>query len=1443
MSSLKSAAGSEGSDRPQSETITGAAGSVHEVNVTPARRGRVGRAPMTSQGGHRGLLRCIPVVMVAVVALAATAPIWAPASAATASGTAAAGTPAVPSAAVGTPAVPPAGSAYLGGFVDPNGQALTSSDPTGGTAAIQPELTALTSLDQDLGRPLSIVQVSQGWQGSVPQSQLAQIFADGAIPMITWSCGDSDANVSSGADDAMISALARQLASSGMPIFLRWFADPNVSNTASNSCLGSAGPSGYTEAFDHIHSLFAAAGAHNVSFVWSVDTTDGTDTDWSSYYPGAADVGWIAADGYDQSTGAPSAGTVVDEFGSWYGQFAPIGKPLMISDTGAPASAQHAYIRQLVTEVPAKLPLVRAMVYFDAPDLATGIHYQFGTSGLFTFADVSHRPFLLPPRTATTTTAAANPDHVTSGAQVDLTPTVESSDGGGTVAFSDNGQPITGCGAVPLTQSSVCQTSSLPQGVSSVVATFSGDSTHGSSQSAPVDVTVGLATRASAATSSATGASSSAGSSSANQLQTGTIPRAPAIAAALGRKPNVPPAGSAYVGAFVDQQGSDNPLSGIGSLTSELNDLPGFNQLLTRPLSIVPVYQSWADPIEVTQLDQIIASGAIPMITWNCGDTDGDIVSGRNDDTEIISQEATILAQSAIPVLLRWFPDPNVEPADQNCLGTGTPSQQGAGYQQAFQYIHRLFVAAGANNVSFVWSLQTTGDINNDFASFYPGTNSVDWIAADADDPAGTTTPAEMESDIQSWYSTFKSDNTPMMLSQLAVRPGAQAAILQQLATDLPKMFPLIRGLVYLDTRIASTYYQLDAAGQLAFEALSKQEYFRPKLGRTQTTASVSPDPVGLDQDVHIMANVNTPDLGGYLTFRDNGALLTNCEAVPVNLASECDTSSLVPGTNDIEVSYSGDAISSPSELPGLDVFVSSTGTDSNQPAIPVPQGCTTPPCPSAYLGGWVRPQVVGVAETYGQAVDQELKDLPTLNAGLGRPLSVVHVYETWRHTASDKVLRSVLADGATPIIDWACGQSDASIIAGQDDAAISGYARQLAALKAPLFLRWYWEPNFPDSHDALACLGSLGPSGYVQAFRHIYDLFQAAGATNVSFVWAIGMAGGDRDWINYYPGSAYVGWIAADGYIRTTGGLSSSFEEKFDSWYATFAPYGKPMMVSETAAEAGQQGAFLNQIADEIPSYFPLLKGLMYFDAPGNGGQNTYPLGQQGMPEFQKLSQSPLFQPQRSATTLAISPSTTQADIGQPVILSATLSNTDLGGSLSFFSNGAPVARCQNIPIDLTTSCTMPEPSTGASNVSAVYSGDAQYSESLSHAVSIGVIPAVPRPPSTVRLPTLSFPPESAFLGLPTIGSVPGFGLPGFGGSLFSFPIMLRLPRFSDPSYPAGSSDSYPIGLGAAVSGGGGFGTAALPVCFALLACLIMYAAVTWTQDRRRSKKKVTPA
>jgi hypothetical protein len=93
--------------------------------------------------------------------------------------------------------------------------------------------------------------------------------------------------------------------------------------------------------------------------------------------------------------------------------------------------------------------------------------------------------------TATAITSSANPSTVHQ--QVTFTATISPTPDGGTVAFADNGTPISGCGAVAVSVSTgvaTCQTSFGTGGSHPIVATYSGGPNYQTSASSTLTQTV-----------------------------------------------------------------------------------------------------------------------------------------------------------------------------------------------------------------------------------------------------------------------------------------------------------------------------------------------------------------------------------------------------------------------------------------------------------------------------------------------------------------------------------------------------------------------------------------------------------------------------------------------------------------------------------------------------------------------------------------------------------------------------------------------------------------------------------------------------------------------------------------------------------------------------------------------------------------------------------------
>jgi hypothetical protein len=265
-------------------------------------------------------------------------------------------------------------------------------------------------------------------------------------------------------------------------------------------------------------------------------------------------------------------------------------------------------------------------------------------------------------------------------------------------------------------------------------------------------------------------------------------------------------------------------------------------------------------------------------------------------------------------------------------------------------------------------------------------------------------------------------------------------------------------------------------------------------------------------------------------------------------------------------------------------------------------------PATGAYLGAWLNP--IGAAK--GSFV-AETQALPSLQAAIGRPLTLLHLYVGFNNLPPVAQLRTIDSNGSLPILDWACPPSAAAVVSGSDDTQITAEAQALKSFGRPVFLRWCWEMNLVASHP-----GVESPATFVAAWRHIWTIFQNVGATNVSFVWCPARSGHDPR--PYYPGDGYVDWIGVDGYDRTGTG---TFDSIFGAFYATWSVHAKPMMVVETGSPASNQVAYLDSVATEMPN-MPLFKGFVYFDAVGP--MNDWRLGPAGLTAFGQLARNPYF-------------------------------------------------------------------------------------------------------------------------------------------------------------------------------------------------------------------------
>jgi hypothetical protein len=266
------------------------------------------------------------------------------------------------------------------------------------------DMNAVTSFVTNTRKAPSIIHFYQSFMdcalsctfNPLPTTQFSEIRQRGAIPMLSWGSdttpvGSEGSNLSlsaiaDGSLDGYLTRVARQAKRWGHPFFLRfdwemngnWFpwgvATPG--NTAAE----------YVAAWRHVHDVFAAQGANNVTWVWCPNT--GWDTSQRDQYPGNAYVDWTCLDGYNWGTG----GTFGESYGGWQSfskiykksyrallKVAP-NKPIMVGEFASTniGGSKPRWIANALATIPRKFKKIAAIVYFDDAD--SGMDWPINSS-------------------------------------------------------------------------------------------------------------------------------------------------------------------------------------------------------------------------------------------------------------------------------------------------------------------------------------------------------------------------------------------------------------------------------------------------------------------------------------------------------------------------------------------------------------------------------------------------------------------------------------------------------------------------------------------------------------------------------------------------------------------------------------------------------------------------------------------------------------------------------------------------------------------------------------------------------------------------------------------------------------------------------------------------------------------------------------------------------
>jgi beta-mannanase len=260
------------------------------------------------------------------------------------------------------------------------------------------------------------------------------------------------------------------------------------------------------------------------------------------------------------------------------------------------------------------------------------------------------------------------------------------------------------------------------------------------------------------------------------------------------------------------------------------------------------------------------------------------------------------------------------------------------------------------------------------------------------------------------------------------------------------------------------------------------------------------------------------------------------------------------------------------------------------------PTTTTTAPQPPPSLSSILVPDSGALWGTTEFSYDWEARQ--------GRKFDIVHSYHQWADAFPTAAERDFANGGRILLLNWKpppVSGSWAEVAGGKHDAQIMTTANRLKSFGRKMFLAFHHEPE-----DNVGAYGSA--TDYARAFRHIHDVFDRVGASNVIWVWNVmGYMGWQSMLDELYPGDQYVDWIAYDPYNWygcRAGAKPQTFAEitkPFYDWTAANHS-SKPLMLAEFGLREQpdgslSKGAWLRDAVSTLRTSRTRIKAVVYFN------------------------------------------------------------------------------------------------------------------------------------------------------------------------------------------------------------------------------------------------------
>ena len=278
------------------------------------------------------------------------------------------------------------------------------------------DMRAVTKFQRKAGKGLSLIQFYIPWVDcssgrcepyKFPTTPLDNVRRYGAIPVVSWSSDSSPpsphqprfqlADLIAGRHDRLIRRWAQNAAAWGHPFFLRFDWEMNGFWFAWGAHINGNRPSQFPKAWRHVHRIFDAAGADNVTWVWCPNVDFNRKlVSLRKVYPGGRWVDWTCLDGFNWGSHTSNWQTFDQVYRSTYKRVVRIApkKPMLIGEIGSTdaGGSKAAWIRNLLRKLVNGYSKVRGFAWFDVHDRGTNWPIETSRSATRAFRrGINHR--------------------------------------------------------------------------------------------------------------------------------------------------------------------------------------------------------------------------------------------------------------------------------------------------------------------------------------------------------------------------------------------------------------------------------------------------------------------------------------------------------------------------------------------------------------------------------------------------------------------------------------------------------------------------------------------------------------------------------------------------------------------------------------------------------------------------------------------------------------------------------------------------------------------------------------------------------------------------------------------------------------------------------------------------------------------------------------------